>query len=217
MDAKKLIGGLRPRLERSPQPSIIIWENLGYSSKQRSQRRALTWAVSIALLALSAVTTFSSRALEQKAQNEGGELECPPGYASWPAEEQMAYSDDHPGTEHCYCSRLSLTEQSNDSFCRSYYEAQAISGSFTYVGAFIVVVINGAIDFILKKCAIFEKHPSIDDLELSVFVRMFILKFINSGALFLLSNAPFILTTIFGQQYHESVDFTPEWFATGSD
>ena len=136
------------------------------------------------------------------------------GYDSWSRDEQIEYSEEHPGTEHCYCSNLSLSDQSKDSFCQNYYEAQAISGSFTYVGAFIVVMINGGIDFILKKCAVFEKHHSFDDLELSVFVRMFILKFINSGALFLLSNAPFILTTIFGQQYHESVDFTPEWFAT---
>ncbi|CAM9142203.1 unnamed protein product, partial [Ectocarpus fasciculatus] len=214
MEESKLFKGLRPHLERSPQPSIIIWENLGYDAKQRGQRRALTWLLSVALLVLSAITTFSSRAIEQNAQNEGGEEECPIGYDSWSQEEQIEYSEENPGTEHCYCSNLSLSQQSNDSFCRKYYEAQAIAGAFTYVGAFIVVLINGAIDFILKKCAMFEKHHSIDDLELSVFVRMFILKFINSGALFLLSNTPFILSTIFGQRYHESVDFTPEWFAT---
>lgn len=214
MKPKKLLKGSKPQLRRSPQPSIIIWENLGYSEKQRAQRRAFTWMISIALLLISAICTFSSRAFEQKAQNEGGNDECPVGYDSWSKEEQIEYSEDHPGTEHCYCSKLSLSEQSNDSFCRSYYEAQAIAGAFTYLGAFLVVCINGAIDFILKKCAIFEKHHSIDDLEQSVFVRMFILKFINSGALFLLSNIPFILSTILGQSYNESVDFTPEWFAT---
>lgn len=74
-----------------------------------------------------------------------------------------------------------------------------------------MVLINGGIDYILKKCAVFEKHHTIDDLELSVFLRMFILKFINSGALFLLSNANVFLKQIFGQQYDERVDFTPEW------
>lgn len=214
MDSSKLFKGNRLHLERSPQPSIIIWENLGYSKWHRYRRRAFTWIVSIALLFFSAICTFSTRAYEQRAQNTGGEKDCPAGFDSWSEEDQLTYAEDNAGAEHCYCSNLSLSEQSNNPFCRSYFEAQAIAGAFTYVGAFVVVVINGAIDFILKKCAIFEKHHSIDDLELSVFVRMFILKFINSGALFLLSNTPFILSAIFGQNYHDSVDFTPEWFAT---
>ncbi len=183
MESSKRFKGCRLKLERSPEPSTIIWENLGYSRWSRLKRRLLTWSFSILLLLFSAVTSFTDRAVQQSAQNHGGNAPCPNAFDSWSRDQQLQYSQANSGTAHCYCSNLSLEQQSHDSYCQDYYRAQATSGALTYFSAFLVVMINGCIDLVLKKFAEFEKHHSIDELELSVFVRMFILKFINSGIL----------------------------------
>lgn len=97
MDEKRRFQGCRLKVHKSPQPSVIIWENLGYSAWHRFRRRALTWIISIALLVLSAICSFTSRAFEQRAQNAGGQEPCPEGFDSLSKEDQRSYAKDNPG------------------------------------------------------------------------------------------------------------------------
>jgi hypothetical protein len=50
------------------------------------------------------------------------------------------------------------------------------------MAAFVVLVINNFIDMFLNKSGKFEKHHSADAQERSIFIRMFVMKFINTGA-----------------------------------
>ena len=97
LSGRKMFKGKRLHVERSPEPSIIIWENLGYTDYHRFRRRVITWIISIILLVLSAIATFSSRAFEQRAQNSGGDVDCPIGYDSLSEEQQLEYSQNNPG------------------------------------------------------------------------------------------------------------------------
>lgn len=214
MSPEKRFKGHRIRVTRAPPPSTIIWENLKYSRCDRFTRRVGTWAISIMLLLISAIASFSSRALEQQAQIAGGDLACPGGFNTWSREDQKAYAESNPGTEHCYCSNLNPYDQSQDSLCQEYYRHQVNADMMAYFGAFVVVFINGLIDIVLKRCAEYEKHHSLDQLEMSVFVRLFLLKIINSGILFLLTNIGFIIRTVYGLQFQDSSDFDPSWFSS---
>jgi hypothetical protein len=198
-------------VDRAPEPSTIVWENLGFSPKQQQFRRNITWIFAFLLIFLSAIASFTDRSLEQRYQNDN-KVDCPPGFGEMAKEEQKSYAESHPGTEHCYCNQLSPQDMSSDSFCASYYKTQVRSDVLTYFAAFIVVAMNCIIDWILKKCAAFEKHHSLDGMEKSIFGRLFFLKFINSGLIILLSNVQ--LGTSYNSNSDGSNDFTVEWYGT---
>jgi hypothetical protein len=214
MSPEKRFRSHRIRVTRAPPPSTIIWENLRYTQLERAGRRIGTWGISIMLLFLSAIASFSARALEQQAQDAGGSVACPVGFNTWSREEQKQYAESNPGSEHCYCSNLNPYQQSSDPLCQDYYGYQVRADVMAYIGAFIVVFINGLIDVVLKRCAEYEKHHSLDALEMSIFVRLFMLKIINSGILFLLTNIGYIIRTVYGVEFKDSSDFDPNWFSS---
>lgn len=97
-----------------------------------------------------------------------------------------------------------------DGYCKSYYEDVLRATMIMYVivahsavdnclyslplailcryfASFVVLGIDVALEYAVVKFAEYEKHGSLDTLGLSVFYRLFILKFFNTGIVFLIS------------------------------
>jgi hypothetical protein len=144
-----------------------------------------------------------------------------------------------------------------DSYCQKYYK-QTLSASLfrsttlshllllphclalslptvSYFAAFIVLLTNYGIDAYLARSAQYEKHHSLDSQEKSIFLRMLLLKLINTGLSFpfalpypphhpsshLLSGALFLFASFFGQinslvgvSTPSTGDFTTSWYQT---
>jgi hypothetical protein len=61
-------------------------------------------------------------------------------------------------------------------------EKQVLAIFWTLFASFSVVVINYLIQLGLEKMTKYEKHHSLDAQELEISLRVFVLKFINTGA-----------------------------------
>ena len=201
-------------VQPASEPSTILWENLRYRRFDRRRRRLLTTSITLVLLAVSVIANIIARALEQQASDRGGEELCPEGFFDWSDSRQRAEVKTNDQYLHCYCDQFSQTEQSSDSLCKEYFRKNLIADFFVYFACFIVLITNGGIDMFLKKSAEYEKHHAADSMEKSIFVRMFFLKLINTGVVFLFMNFFSRVNGLFGVSYESSGDFTTQWYHT---
>jgi hypothetical protein len=179
-DTLKLKGS-RMIVEEAPDPSTIIWENLKYKRVDRIKRRMVTTVVTLILLAISLVVNIISRTIDQNAADSGGKTLCPDNFDGLTQEQQQLMVDGNSELLHCYCDTLSFEEQKQDQSCRQYYKNALAAALFSYFAAFVVLLTNSSIDYYLIASAEHEKHHSVDSMERSVFIRMFLLKLVNTG------------------------------------
>ena len=197
------------------EPSTIIWENLKYSKMMRGKRRVISTLVTLVLLAISAVANVIARGLEQNASSEGGDELCPDGFFDLSTEEQQAAIETNEDLLHCYCDQFMISEQTNDSYCSNYARQNIVADLFVYLAAFVVLCTNGAISLFLSRIsAWYEKHHSQDSMEKSIFLRMFILKLINMGILFLTMNVWASHLERMGIVYAATQNFSTQWYKT---
>ena len=197
------------------EPSTIIWENLKYNKLARGKRRVVSTIVAIVLLAISAFANIVARGLEQNASSEGGEDFCPEKFFDASKEEQQSAVEANDELLHCYCDQFGISEQLDDPLCASYARSNLVADLFVYLAAFIVVCSNGAISLFLSKIsADYEKHHSQDSMEKSIFHRMFILKLINMGVLFLTMNFWVTYLKQMGIVYDSTQNFSTQWYKT---
>lgn len=201
-------------VKNAPEPSTIIWENLKYRAIFRFQRRLITNIITILLLVISAIANIGAKSVEQRATNKGGTAFCPEDFTSWSNEAQEEAVTADPELLHCYCDQYSLIEQSENNLCKSYFTHNLRANILVYFAAFVVLVINSSIDFFLHRSANFERHHSVDAMERSIFLRMFLLKFINSGVLFLFLSSITYFNNIFGGSTNYDKSFSTYWYQT---
>jgi len=206
--------GSRIRVQSAAEPSTIIWENLKYRRMDRMQRRLLTTSITVILLIISAFTNIIARVLEQSATDTGGNHDCPDSFFDMSEEEQRQDVKENDDLLHCYCDQFTLLEQREDSECREYFTENLIADLFVYFAALVVLITNSGIDMFLKASAKYEKHHSADAMEKSIFLRMFLLKLINTGILFLFMSSFSRVNLLFGLTYEDTGDFTATWYQT---
>ncbi|CAM9253577.1 unnamed protein product, partial [Ectocarpus fasciculatus] len=105
-----------------------------------------------------------------------------------------------------------------DDECPDGFESWSTERQQSYLilfgAAFVVLIVNGLIDFSIRLCARYEKHHSVDAMEQGIFIRMFITKFINMGLLFLFGGNITVLGSIFGVSLSKRTTFSHDWFIT---
>jgi hypothetical protein len=157
---------------------------------------------------------FSAKYLEQVNSNESAAELCPTGFDTYTDEAKEQYVHDNPDQLSCYCDELSTIEQSQDHLCQDYLRKNIQSQTLTYFASFIVLLVNVAIEKLLKRLSAFEKHNNEDERGLSTFLRLFILKYINTTLVFFINNNNVILQKIFGVVTPSTTEFTADWFNT---
>lgn len=90
----------------------------------------------------------------------------------------------------------------------------ALAQVLTFFASLIVLLVNVLIEKVLRVLSSFEKHNSEDARGTSTFLRMFILKYINTTLVFFINNNNYILEKVFGVTTSTTVEFTADWFNT---
>lgn len=205
--------GMRLKIQQAPEPSTIIWENLEYSNKGRFLRKCLTTSIALLAILFSVGLTFQARDFKSKVIKNAS-LPCPNGFFDLEPEYQLELVTNDLDLSHCYCSTLSSIEQWNINQCHDHLLTSSRATATSYGAGFIVVFMNFFFTWLMDKAGKFEKHQSLDQMETSNMVRVFLLKFVNTGCLVLLYGQKW-LQRLVRIKFEDDSEFNVDWYATG--
>ena len=205
--------GVRLKIEQAPEPSTIIWENLEYSSNGRFFRKCLTTSVALLAILFSVLITFLARDFKSKVL-QNASLPCPTGFFDQDPAYQLELVKNDLDLSHCYCSTLSSFEQYSIHQCHDYLVTTSKATATNYGAGVIVVFMNLFFTWLMDKTGVFEKHQSLDQMEASNMVRVFLLKFVNTGCLVLLYGQKW-LQRLIRISFDDDNEFNVDWYATG--
>jgi hypothetical protein len=206
----------------APEPSVIIWENIEFTKTERFGRKILSFLLSLLCIVASLTMIFSSKYLQQRAANNGSneEVSCPENFDSYAPIDQYEIVQEYPTLLQCYCYSSSALSY-DSSICNSFFRTTAEAQVLTYFASFMVLVVNQLIQYVVRFSARFEKHHTRDGMSMSVFLRLFLLKYINTAAVFLINNNNIILKKIFSldsstdtSSSSSSVEFDATWYTS---
>ena len=205
--------GMRLKIEQAPEPSTIIWENLEYSKSGRFFRKCLTTSVALLAILFSVLLTFLARDFKSKVLKNAS-LPCPDGFFDLQPEYQLELVENNLDLSHCYCSTLGALEQWNINQCHDHLVTTSQATATSYGAGFIVVFMNVFFTWLMDRAGTFEKHQSLDKMDESNMVRVFLLKFVNTGCLVLLYGQKW-LQKLVQVRFDDASDFDVDWYATG--
>lgn len=114
---------------------------------------------------------------------------------------------------HCYCNLLTYEEQAQEPLCQDFYFGTLVIVILQIGAVFVVSATNTFINMIMNRMAkTYEKHHSMDGIETSLFVRVFVLKFIGTGLLYIILNFDWIKDIVGETGLKE--DFSVEWYTS---
>ena len=170
----------KPIYKETHEPSDLIWEHLHYSRFSRIKRALLSLFVNLVLLTVSIVIiycfkTFQSRLPSEKACRE--------------------YDINDKGTSDmgtkrfCYCKGLSgMDALKNSDECSGYLSYLSRILMIRFFSSIIIIIMNMIQKFVIQKLSLFEKPKSRSHLQKLVFIKIFIVIFINTSILIYLIN-----------------------------
>eukprot|EP01036_Dinobryon_divergens_P028342 gene28342-37274_t len=215
---KLSIRGYKLKVEDAPEPSTIIWENLSYNWYSRILRRCLTVVMSLLLILVSLVTIFCSKYFSEttSGSSSGSKELCSDIFTTATEQQKRTFAQQNPDQLHCYCDPMGTIQQSGNSMCQTYLQDNIKAQVFQYFAAFVVIAVNLMLENGLKYFVTFEKHHTEDTKGESVFMRLFVLKYINTAAVFFINNNDYILRTVFGLNPSSAYDteLSSQWFNT---
>jgi len=198
-------------VRQAPEPSTIIWENLHYNWVSRLWRVTVTTTVMVGLIILTVVVAFAARVVQQSVKETGGTDECPINFANLSADEQLEAVEANEEILHCYCDSGGLEDEDE---CGKYHEIQAWGSFVVLLSSAVVTMLNMGLEYIIDVFADFEKPDSLEDREMSIFLRLFVYKYINMGLIFLINEDRIGVASTLNMSYDAKADFTVEWYQT---
>lgn len=205
--------GYKLSVSQAPEPSTIIWENLEINERKRFLRKSLTTFVASLAILLSIFFTFRAREFKLDAMERMKTL-CPQSFLDLNEENQYDAVVENDSLADCYCANLDTQDRLGESICVSFVRNQIKATSMTYGAACMVAFMNMFFTILMDRAGSYEKHHSLDEMESSNMTRVFLLKFANTGLLFLLYSST-IIQTIVGVKFEDPHNFNVEWFETG--
>lgn len=202
--------GKRLNVRKAPEPSTIIWENLQTPFRERFVRRFISTVSASCLIIISIVLAYSARLLQSSYTQANSE--CPVNFYDQSLDSQQQEAESNSQYLHCYCNQFSSVQQSSSSMCSNYFKQQLQSDLLITVASIVVLIVNSLIEYVIAYFADFEKHHSEDTKEKSIFIRLFILKFLNTGCIFLISSDQKVLSAANGSSYNITPEFNYAWF-----
>lgn len=202
--------GKRLNVRKAPEPSTIIWENLQTPFRERFVRRFISTVSASCLIIISIVLAYSARLLQSSYTQVNSE--CPANFYDQSLSAQQQIAESNSEYLHCYCNQFSSLQQSGNSVCADYFKKQIRSDILIYFASVVVLIVNSLIEYVISYFADFEKHHSEDTKEKSIFVRLFILKYLNTGCIFLISSDQQVLNAAGGTSYNITPEFNYAWF-----
>jgi hypothetical protein len=141
-------------VDDAPEPSTILWENLGYSSVNIFFRRSIAVLLSVFLILCSLAIILGQKVVAGRSFSNGYNNDvnavCPSNFYDYTKGEQRDYVRKNPASKHCYCDQFSLIKQENDSFCKSYFQKNVNAQVLTFFSSFVILLVNMAIESLLR-------------------------------------------------------------------
>ena len=100
----------------------------------------------------------------------------------------------------------------DDEICLDYIWDLKTATGITILASILVFLINYGIGIMIVAAAAFEKHPSVDVKERSIFIRMLVLRFINMGCIFLINQDRYQLSEVLNVEYSYSPNLSISWY-----
>lgn len=195
-------------------PSLIIWENLQYNIWQRSGSSFGTFIAAIFLIAITVIVTFATKYLQQVAISSAGSELCPSDWSDYTNAAKIAYFEADSGYLHCYCSDLDWLDTFSDVYCKTYAYHQLQAGCLQYFSSIIVLAVNSLMEYTIQVMAEAEHHHSHDTKEMTIFFRVFLLRYVNMTCIFLINNETDILSSLSVNDAVTSLEFSSNWYFT---
>jgi hypothetical protein len=215
-DQRLLMDGKRLEVKQAPEPSLIIWENLEHGSFDRFLRKCVTVAAALFLIAISLLLTLSDKLLGLKFGSFGGNEPCPYGFRELDRATQIEMIHADPLITHCYCQGLSSFRQSRDTECHDYFNELVRSQFLTLASSVMVLIISTLIEYAIRYFVEFEKHHSEDIKQRSIFLRLFLLQYLNSSIVFLVNIQNETILSWFAvkdqNKYNQYSVFSTSWY-----
>lgn len=193
-------------VDKAIEPSLIMWENLGYNRQDRCKRIFCTTLIAILLLAVTVLFILLIRSQKSGLRNFAPEINC----AKLPSvSKDLAYSDqvkpleEREGWMHCYCreifiqafqSRANLDEavdfefENGQRYCQEWLPKYILDNVMVIIVPLMIIVINFISKTILRKMTSFEGRQSFPEQVYASAFNMFVLSYLNSGVIILLIN-----------------------------
>mmetsp|Transcript_9056 Transcript_9056/g.13500 ORF Transcript_9056/g.13500 Transcript_9056/m.13500 type:complete len:1091 (+) Transcript_9056:834-4106(+) len=205
--------GKKLYIDKAPEPSTILWENLEHGYFNRMCRKGVTNTVALSAILVSVVFTFMARDFQNKTLAKS-EMPCPEDFTDAPENEQLSIVSSDESLLHCYCTNLSILDQGRSSECYDYLKSNLESMAMSYGAAATICIMNVFFTWLMTKAGSFEKHHSVDRMEASIMFRVFLLKFINTGCLVLLFNQAWLQHMVNIEFEDKQPDFGVQWYET---
>jgi hypothetical protein len=139
---------------------------------------------------------------------------CPENFPFYSYVDQINFVNTDPDKFlHCFCDQYSFVDQKFDQAdeCSDYLDQKISAQLLTYFSSFIVLIVNYLIDYILNSTTSYEMHHSEDNLNRSLFLRLFFLRYINTSCIFIVN------TNIPGWENRGGSrigEFSSDWYQT---
>ena len=215
MPSELRLRGKRINVKGAPDPSTILWENLEFSWWSRFKRRSAVTLVALMIIIISVIVTYGENVLANKTiRTYNTDTLCPESFTTYTREEQVQYVADYGDDYlHCYCDILPEYRQARDNLCQDYLKSKVRAQFLNYFASLIVIFVNALLELFISYMTSVEMHHSDDSQASSLFVRLFVLKYINTSCVFLINNNPTIMKSL-GVGTSTDIEFSGTWYST---
>lgn len=195
--AHKYLAGRWPDVKTAPDPSLIIWENLGKGNLDRCGRSTASNCLAFFLLILGfAVIIYLLNLQEQYKQSAPicGDIQIAQEDAFLNYQRFNSFETD---LNSCFCLQEFKTrsiEVENMLFsdgskpCKDWLNNYTLTTTLGYVISFFISALNGILRFTLRVSTKFEGHHDVTSRLSSAFSKMWIVQFVNTAVILLIIN-----------------------------
>lgn len=221
---KRMFKGKMLDVRHPAPPSLILWENLGVSRKERCFRISIVALISILLMILTFIIIVFARDFQSSLSQEYKTSSCPSDPVSQydALADQLKDKSERTGLMHCYCldqykehnfDVKDIVFSNGKKYCSDWLYSYSVNNTLIWCMVLVMSMINVMLKVALRILSEYERRHDKTDLVISNTFKMFFVQFCNTALIILIVNAKLDFmpswSPIFNGDYD---DFTTEWY-----
>ena len=159
-------------VKRTIDPSLILWENLGYSQKERILRTAITSVVALVLVCFVIAIQVYQRTADQAINSFSPQIQCDKtvNYTQSAALIDFNSGEKQQGLMYCYCktqylanptSVFSIVFSDGKKYCQTWLSKYYLTNVLVIGVPVLIAVANAVAKVILRYMSTLEKQQSV--------------------------------------------------------
>jgi len=194
-------------VDEAVDPTLILWQNLGFSKASRRCRTLLTWFFSLLLIIGTMFVVMHQANWNKKINEISPQIDCaaeePSPYTLEGAWEDKALGTEGKGVLYCYCKEnmwkllskggdvlpeYKAVFTNSDAICEGFVSRYMWGNILTYGTSFAIIILTWLAKTILRLISSFEKSQTKSEEMLESAILMFCLSYVNVGVVLFLVN-----------------------------